>query len=385
MSSLLQPFDMGNSISLRNRVCMSSMTRNRCIHDNKPTGASARHYATRARDGTGLIITEGIFIYLNGCDFLHSPVLFKEEHAVAWKQVTDAVHQEGGKIIAQLWHGGRSQNENMPLLKENNYPVLAPSNIPSNSGKYRNIDGEPGHSRNITEISDPEEIIGQYRNSATLAKKAGFDGIEILAQGDFLLHNFLLSRSNQRTDKYGGSAKNRCRFVLEVIDAIVEFWSPSVVGIKICPSDNLGDTASPYAEVSETYTYLIKQVVSQELGFIDLSRRGYVLEPGQVRLNGTELPRDYEPLHEFGPMIKFPGSKTSLMANHEYTVEEAEKLVQEAKIDMVAFGRPFIYNPDVITRIRRNVPFATNSRGDHVLYGPYETPDENYNDWPSAS
>jgi 2,4-dienoyl-CoA reductase-like NADH-dependent reductase (Old Yellow Enzyme family) len=164
----------------------------------------------------------------------------------------------------------------------------------------------------------------------------------------------LRSRSNQRIDKYGGSVENRCRFLLEVVDAIVGVWGPNAVGIKICPTDDMADTASPYAEVSEAYTYLIRQLVARELGFINLSRRGCNLGRSQdnffdahatARPAGTELPPGYEPLHEFGPMIKFPGSKTSLMVNHEYTVEEAERLLQEGKIDLVTFGRPFIYNP----------------------------------------
>ncbi|KAJ4288965.1 hypothetical protein N0V90_011307 [Kalmusia sp. IMI 367209] len=387
--ALLEPFTLGNSISLRNRICMGSMTRNRCIDSNKPTEASVKYYADRAKDGTGLIVAEGTFIYLAGTDWVHAPVMFTEKHADAWNKVTDAVHEEGGTIFFQPWHAGRVQNENMPMLKENNYPVLAPSKIPVSGGSYRLLEGKPGHTNNITEIEDAKEIIDQYRNSVRLAKKAGFDGIEILAQGGYLLHNFLLSRSNQRTDKYGGSTENRCRFVLEVVDAIVEVWGPNAVGIKICPTDNLADSAISYAEISETYTYLIQQLVVRGLCFINLTRRGCDLGPSQYPVDsfvpsrpaGTELPPSYEPLHEFGPMIKFPGSKTRLMVNHEYTVVEAERLLQEGKIDLICFGRPFIYNPDVITRIKRDIPFATNDRGAHVSYGPYKDPNENYNDW----
>ncbi|PVI04537.1 FMN-linked oxidoreductase [Periconia macrospinosa] len=387
---LLQPTTIGTSIPLRNRICMASLTRNRCIDDNKPTEASVQHYATRAKDGTGLIISEGIFIYINGCDWLHSPMLFKPEHVEPWKKVTDAVHKEGGKIFCQTWHPGRSQNENIPMLKAANYPVLAPSSIPRASGRYHLLEGNHGHSRNVTEITDPKEIIEQYKNSVKLAKQAGFDGIEILAQGDYLLHNFLLSRSNQRTDKYGGSTENRCRFVLEVIDAILETWSPESVGIKVSPSDILGDTVSPYTETSETYSYLIKQVVARGLGYICLSRRGCIpdSQPGGipvVRPPGTELPENYDILDDFGHLIKFPGSKTSLMVNSLYTADEAERLVRDDKIDLVAFGRPFIYNPDVVTRIKRGSPLATNERGGFVYYGPYNDISEGYNDWPFDS
>ncbi|KAJ4341755.1 hypothetical protein N0V95_007109 [Ascochyta clinopodiicola] len=243
----------------------------------------------------------------------------------------------------------------MPMLKRNNYPVLAPSKIPASGGNYRELQGHPGHTTNITEITDADEIIQQYRNFAILVKTARFDGVEILAQGGYLLHNFLLVRSNQRKDKYGGSTENRCRFVLEIVDAVVDIWGPGAVGIKLCPSDDLSDTASPYAETSATYTYLIRQLVARGIGYISLSRRGCELEQNtkdsylggyaSLRPVGVELPPGYEPLREFGPMIKFAGSKTSLMVNHEYTVEEAERLIREGKIDLVAFGRPFICNP----------------------------------------
>lgn len=163
------------------------------------------------------------------------------------------------------------------------------------------------------------------------------------------------SRSNQRTDEYGGSTENRCRFVLEVVDALIAVWGPAAVAIKYCPADTISDTASPYAEISETYTYLTRQLVAREIGYICLCRRGCALERvshddflsklSTVRPPGTELPDGYNLVKEFGPMIKFPGSKTLLMVNHEYSVGEAEELVREEKIDLVCFGRAFMYNP----------------------------------------
>ncbi|KAF2655995.1 FMN-linked oxidoreductase [Lophiostoma macrostomum CBS 122681] len=380
-AGLLQPTSIGGVLQLRNRICMAAMTRNRCIDGNKPTDIVAQHYGTRAKDGVGMIISEGIFISYDGSDFLHTPLLFLEEHARAWKKVTDEVHKAGGLMLFQPWHAGRLQNEEMSMLKENNYPVLAPSNIPASGDRYRLLEGHPGHSKNITEITNPEEIIDQYRNTASLAQTAGFDGVEVLAQGGYLLHTFLLKRSNQRTDKYGGSAENRCRFVLDVIDAIIEIWGAGKVGIKISPVDEYHDTASPYHEISQTYSYLISQLVARELGFITLSRRGYDTEP---RPTGTELPPDYEPLQEFGDMIKFPGSKTSLIVNYEYSVEEAERLIRSDKIDLVQIGRPFISNPDLISRIRKGIPLAENDRGGDLLYGPYQHPDVGYNDWSAA-
>ncbi|RMJ07955.1 hypothetical protein CDV36_012442 [Fusarium kuroshium] len=388
---VLEPIMLGN-LKLRNRVCMGSMTRNRCTHDNKPTPASVEHYRARARDGVGLIIAEGTFVSINGSEWPHAPLMTLDEHADAWKNVTDAVHEEGGSIFFQPWHPGRIQHEDMPMMKASGYPVYAPSAVPAAGGKFRVLPGMPGHTTNITEIDRPQDIIDQYRRSVTLAKKAGFDGIELLSQGGYLLHNFLCSRANHRVDQYGGPVENRCRFPLQVLDAILEIWEPDRVGVKLCPSDDYNDSAVSYSELSETYRYYINELMKRNLAFVNLSRRGcqVVMEQDEYfkkkpRASDLELPSGYEPLNQFGDMVKFEGSRTKLMVNHEYTVAEANELMRTGKIDMVTLGRPFIYNPDLITRIKHGIPFATNTRGGHVNYGPYEDVNENYNDWPVAS
>jgi 2,4-dienoyl-CoA reductase-like NADH-dependent reductase (Old Yellow Enzyme family) len=141
--------------------------------------------------------------------------------------------------------------------------------------------------------------------------------------------------------------------VLEVVDAILEVWDSCAIGIKTCPTDDFGDMAIPYSELSQTYNYLIPQLVTRGLGFINLSRRGTEVNPANgadfqipsTRPAGAELPPGYDPLDEFGPLVKFQGSRTALMVNHEYTVEEAEALLKGGKIDLIGFGRPFIHNP----------------------------------------
>ncbi|EHA25642.1 hypothetical protein ASPNIDRAFT_125262 [Aspergillus niger ATCC 1015] len=244
MAELLEPVVLGDGIQLRNRICMGTMTRNRCTNGNKPTQVNVKHYADRARDGTGLIVPEGTFICPSGVEWPNAPVTYNDSHAEAWAKVTSEVHKVGGKILFQPWHPGRIQNENMPMLKESGYPIYAPSKVPAKGGKYRTLEGLPGHTHNITEIDEPETIIEQYRHSVTLAKTAGFDGIELLAQGS------------------------------------------------------------------------------------------------QERPQGKQLPPKYEPLTDFGPLIKYPGSRTMLMVNHEYTVEEARHLIQKEEIDLVTFARP---------------------------------------------
>lgn len=183
MAKLLEPVVLGDEVSLRNRICMGSMTRNRCIDANKPTEATIKYYVDRARDGTGLIIAEGTFVSPTGVEWPHAPLMYNADHAAAWEKVTRAVHEVEGKIFFQPWHAGRIQNEQMPMIKETGHPVYAPSKVPAKGGKYRTLEGLPGHTRNLTEISDPKEIVEQFRQSVVLAKQAGFDGIELLSQG----------------------------------------------------------------------------------------------------------------------------------------------------------------------------------------------------------
>ncbi|GAA89040.1 flavoprotein NADH-dependent oxidoreductase [Aspergillus luchuensis IFO 4308] len=336
MAELLESVILGDGIQLRNRICMGSMTRNRCTDGNKPTHANIKHYTDRARDGAGLIVAEGTFISLNGAEWPHAPVMY-QDHSDAWAKVTSEVHKVGGKIlfIFQPWHPGRIQNDSMPMLKESGYPVYAPSKVPAKGGKYRTLEGLPGHTDNITEIDDPRVIVEQYRHSVSLTKSARFDGIELPAQGGYLLHNFLCSHSNTR-----------------ILDAIIEVWGSRAVGINICPTDDYNDTMISYEEMKETYTYFIKELMCRDLAFINLSRRGCDVGRetddyfrSRPRPQGKELPPKYEPLTDFGALIKYPGSRTMLMVNHEYTVEEARDLLQRGKIDLVTFTRPFIYNP----------------------------------------
>ncbi|KAH8705670.1 hypothetical protein BGW36DRAFT_286281 [Talaromyces proteolyticus] len=295
------------------------MSRNRCVDDNKPGPAQIKHYADRARDGTGLIVSEGVFIDWTGCGWQYTPVMITDDHAAAWKKVTDAVHEAGGKMFLQAWHPGRCAHDEMPIAKEHKAQVLAPSAIKANAGEYRDLPGQPGHTANVHAIEDPKTVIETYRHACILAKKAGFDGVELLAQGGYLPQQFLNSRANKRTDRYGGTVENRCRFILETIDAIAKvFDGPDAICVKICPTDYLNDSVVDFGEMKETYTYLINEM---------------------VKLRG------YDPVLDFGKLVKFPGSPSKLMANNDYTVGEADRLIKEGKLDMIAIARPFIYNP----------------------------------------
>lgn len=169
------------------------------------------------------------------------------------------------------------------------------------------------------------------------------------------------------------------------------FGGPEFICVKLNPTDFFNDSVTDFKELKETYTYLIKNLVSRKVGIINISRRGADIQGRAgdfyslfARPDGYPVPKGYDPVLDFGPLVKYPGSPSMLMANHDYTVEEADILIKEGKLDLITFGRPFIYNPDVISRIRHGIPFAENDRGNVIFYGPYQTPDEGYNDWPTG-
>ncbi|KAI7773115.1 12-oxophytodienoate reductase [Diaporthe eres] len=160
--------------------------------------------------------------------------------------------------------------------------------------------------------------------------------------------------------------------------------------VVINPTDLFNNSLVGFDEMKQVYTYLITELVSRRVGIINIGRRGAETKTetgeffGKVQLPQGHLPPGYDPVLDFGRLVKFPGSPMLLMTNHDYTVEEAAELVEQQKLDLIAFGRPFIYNPDLITRIKHVIPFARNDRGSSVFYGPYDKVDENYNDWPAA-
>ncbi|RAH76354.1 hypothetical protein BO86DRAFT_423230 [Aspergillus japonicus CBS 114.51] len=230
----------------------------------------------------------------HGAKWPHASVMDNDEHARAWTKVTSAVHDRGGRSSSSL---GRIQNGNMPMLKDNGYLVHAPSKIAAKKGKLRTIEGTPGHTHNIVEIDNPEPFVVQYRHSVTLAKEAGFDGIELLSQGGLAVS-----------------------------------WNQDSA------PDDYNDTAVSYQGLSKTYTYYIEELMRRDLAFINLSRRGcdvgretdeYFESP--PRPQGKKLAPKYDPFLQCGPMVRFPGSQTMLMVNHEYTMEEASALIETGR------------------------------------------------------
>lgn len=334
---LFEPFKLGE-IELRNRIVMAPLTRNRASRgSDAPNALNVEYYRQRA--GAGLIITEGTQISQQGQGYVWTPGIYSEEQIAGWRAVTDAVHAEGGKIIAQIWHVGRVSHVS---LQPDNQAPIAPSAIHAQTKTYI----ETG----FAEVSAPRElrldeipgIIAAYVKAAENAKAAGFDGIELHGAHGYLLDQFLRDGSNTRTDIYGGPIENRVRLVLEVVDAVSRVFGKGRVGIRISPVSPANDARDSNPQA--LFLHLVEKLSEAGIAFI------HVVE-GATRDARDYLEFDYAPLRK--------AFKGAYIANNSLTRELAIEALVEKRADLVAFGRLFIANPDLVERLRRNAPLNT--------------------------
>ena len=345
---------------LSNRIVMSPLTRSRASSDNTPTSLMADYYAQRA--SAGLIITEGTSPSPNGLGYARIPGLFNEAQVQGWKRVTDAVHAKGGKIVVQLMHTGRVTHQaNLPVGAE----VLGPSPETCPGEMWTDAQGSQPHTppRAMTE-ADIQTVIGEYATAARLAIQAGFDGIELHAANGYFLEQFLNANINRRTDGYGGTAEGRNRLVLEVARAAVKEIGAERVGIRLSPH-GVVNAAGAFDGVDEQYLALVKQLSTLGLMYVhvlDHSALGTPPVPAKLK---TDLRSAFD-----GPFILAGGQdKTS-----------AQQALSESRADLVAMGRPFISNPDLVDRIRQDA--ALNAPDPTTFYTPGA---KGYTDYPTLA
>ncbi len=336
---------------------MAPMTRCRAI-DNIPNDLIAAYYKQRA--GAGLIITEGTSPSPNGLGYTRIPGLFNDAHVEGWKKTTKAVHERGGKIFVQLMHSGRIGNTlNLPAGAK----LLAPSAIKAAGQMWTDKEGMQENSQ--PEAMTAEELkqaVKEYENSAILAVKAGFDGVELHGANGYLLEQFISPVSNQRTDNYGGSIANRCRFVLEVVDAVSNAIGADKTSIRLSPFGVASDMPH-YPEIEETYTYLAEQLNNKGILYIHLVDHSAMGAP-QVPFSIKET------IHK-----KF---KNTLILTGGYNSATAEADLESGFTDLVGFGRQFINNPDLAERFLNNWPLA--DKLDMNTF--YSSDEKGYTDYP---
>lgn len=353
---IFEPYDL-HGIQLKNRIVMAPMTRSRAI-DNVPNDLIATYYAQRA--GAGLIVTEGTSPSPNGLGYSRIPGAYSEEQTAGWKKVTEAVHEKGGKIFMQLMHTGRVAH---PLNLPAGAKHLAPSPIALEGEKMYTDQQGPQEYPVPNEMTKEEikQTVQEYAQAAKNAIAAGFDGVELHGANGYLLEQFLSPATNQRTDEYGGNVENRLRFVLEVAEAVVAAIGGERTGIRVSPY-GVFNGISIHDELDETYDILSKKLSDLGLVYlhvVDHSSQGAPEVPDSIKTTMRE---------NFAQTFILSGG---------YDAERAEADLQAGKGDLVAMGRPWISNPDLIERIEADVELAQPKYDLFYTPGP-----EGYTDYP---
>jgi len=356
--SLFAPTTLG-ALSLKNRIVMAPMTRSRAGAGGVPTGLAAEYYAQRA--GAGLIVTEGTSPSPDGLGYARIPGIWSREQVGGWKLVADAVHARGGRIFVQLMHTGRVGHPlNLPAGAE----VLAPSAVAAPGEMYTDAEGmRPFPVPRAMTGPEVRRAVEEFARAARNAVEAGLDGVEIHGANGYLVEQFLSPHTNQRTDEWGGSIENRLRFALEVARAVASAIGGGRVGMRLSPHGvNAG--MKPYPEVDETYAELVRRLVPsgiQCLHLVDHSAMGAPPVPEALK---RALRR---------------GWPRTLVVSGGFDRARAEAALREGAGDLVAFGRPFIANPDLVERLERGLPLAAPDPATFYTPGP-----KGYVDYPVA-
>ena len=366
MTSLFEPTHAGD-ITLAHRIAMAPLTRNRAP-DAIPTELTATYYAQRAT--AGLIISEATAISPEGQGYADVPGLYGTEQLDGWKKVTRAVHEAGGKIVVQLWHVGRISHTS---LQPGHAKPVAPSAIRAHAKTVLLKDGVP----TFTDTSEPRaldaeelpRIVQDYRHAARNAIAAGFDGVEIHAANGYLIDQFLKTGANQRTDDYGGSIKNRARLLLEVTRAIVDEIGGGRTGIRLSPVTPANDIVDENPQ--PLFDYVVRELGKLGLAYVHVIE-GATGGPREL----PDRPFDYAELRN---AYRAAGGKGAWMVNNGYDRALAEAALANGA-DIVAFGRPFISNPDLVERLKQNAPLNELNRD--TLYGGGA---KGYTDYPTLA
>jgi len=352
--NLFSPIIIGPN-TLRNRIMMAPLTRNRAGEGNVPHDMNVKYYRQQA--SAGLIITEATQVSADGVGYPATPGIHSPEQIAGWKEVTRAVHDEDGLIFLQLWYCGRISHPD--LLPNNQQPVSA-SAIRA-EGEAVTFEGmKPFVEPRALETDEFPGIIDQYRKAAINAKEAGFDGVEVHSANGYLLDQFLRDGTNQRQDNYGGSLENRVRLLLEVVDAVAEIWDPSQIGVRISPDNSFNDMHD--SDPQALFNFVAEVLSMKQIGYLHVVEGGFM----------GEHDVDYDQIRQL-----FHGN---YMANLGYDQEKAEAAITSGHADLVSFGSLFLANPDLVPRFKAGAELNTPDQ--ETFYGGDE---HGYTDYPFMS
>jgi N-ethylmaleimide reductase len=340
-SVLFQPLALGR-LQLPNRVVMAPMTRQRAAPGNVPSALHATYYAQRA--SAGLIISEGTQISAAGQGYARTPGIHTDEQVQGWRLVSDAVHAAGGRIALQLWHVGRISD---PYFQPGRALPVAPSALAAKGLAYTPEGSRPLVTPRALETDEIARIVAEYARGARRALEAGCDGVEIHAANGYLIEQFLLDGTNQRTDAYGGSNERRARFLLEVTESVARVCGADRVGVRLSPRGTFNDVTD--SNRTATFTHAVEQLDRFGLAYLHL------LDPVQPS------PFDNPAVQRLAPLLRtrFRGP---VIVNGAYDRETASAALAQGEADAVAFGVPFLANPDLPERLRRGAPLNAPDR-----------------------
>ncbi len=357
--SLFEPVQLG-AILAPNRILMAPLTRCRAYPGNVPGPLNAEYYRQRA--SAGLIVSEATSVSPRGFGYPNTPGIFTAEQVAGWKLVTDAVHAAGGRMLLQLWHVGRISH---PSYQPNGEAPVAPSAIAPHGKIFTGTEMADYTVPRALGIGEIPGIIAEYVHGARLAKEAGFDGVEVHNANGYLLDQFLRDGTNQRTDAYGGSAKNRARLTLEVTEAVAGVWGAERVGIRFSPGGVFNDMRD--SNPLETFGHVLRELDRMNLAYAHVTR-----VTAQDLAHGAKdgvNPRELRPSYR-GRIVSAGG----------FTRESAERALAEGWADAIAFGTSFLANPDLPERLRRNAPLNVADSATFYASGP-----KGYTDYPTMA
>ncbi|WP_431495068.1 alkene reductase [Pseudomonas brassicacearum] len=341
---LFTPYTLGD-LTLSNRVVLAPLTRNRAGQGFVPSEFAATYYSQRA--SAGLLISEASQISQQGQGYQDTPGIYTQAQIDGWRMVTEAVHAKGGRIFLQLWHVGRVSHVD---LQANGAAPVAPSALRPATKVFVNNSFEDVSEPRALDISELPGIVNDFRQAAANAIAAGFDGVEIHGANGYLLDQFIKDGANVRTDAYGGSIENRARLLLEVTAAVVDEVGANRTGLRISPVSPANGVSSSAPQAQ--FDYLVDQLNALDIVYL------HVVE------GATGGPRDVAPF-DFGALRQ--RFKKTYIANNGYDLDLATSRLAEDKADLIAFGRPFIGNPDLVERLRTGSPLSAFNPA--TLYG----------------
>jgi len=344
--TLFDPFVM-SGLPLNNRIVMAPMTRSRADEHGLVSDLHATYYTQRAT--AGLIVSEAINISQDALGSPLTPGLFNVAQITAWRRVTDSVHAAGGRIFAQLWHTGRVGHSS---VRGGVLPV-APSAIAITGQKHFTPTGQQDYEvPRALSLAEVKAAIADYGKAAQAAKDAGFDGVELHAAFGYLPNQFLVDGANQRTDEYGGSIENRCRFTLEAMAALIEVWGEGRAGIKLSPSIPINSMID--SDPTALFSHLISKLDAMPLAYLHLMQ---AMSPLDAFPHWSK-----DPLATFGPLYR-----GALITNGGYSQASAGAVLQAEQAQLVSFGAKYVSNPDLVERFRTGALLAEPNRA--TMYG----------------